>query len=90
MWLCWLALLLVIAFACSFLAPGVDLQQAALRVFESSVSDLGRGGGEGLANFSSSDEDDAPGVVEAVSAPASPLQSVRSAPTLPLKTYTIR
>ena len=83
MWFFWLALLIAIAFACSFLAPSSGLHASALRAFEASVSELSRGG---------SDEGDEPGIVEAISAPASPLRSVRSAPTPtpPLKTSNIR
>ena len=82
MWLCWLALLIAVAFGCSFLAPSSGLHASALRAFEASVSELSRGG---------SDECDEPGVLEAVSAPAS-LRRVRSAPrpTPPLKMSNIR
>ena len=82
----WLVLLVAIAFGCSFLAPGSGLHASALRAVEASVSELSRG------DFSSSDEGDEPGIAEAVSAPAPPLRSVRSAPrpTPPLKTSNIR
>ena len=84
MWLFWLALLIAIAFGCSFLAPSSGLHASALRAFEASVSELSRG------DFSSSDEGD--GIAEAVSAPAPPLRSERAAPrpTLPLRTSSIR
>ena len=89
MWLFWLALLIAIAFGCSFLAPSSGLHASALRAFEASVSELSRGGG---ANISSSDEGDELGVLADSSAPAPPLRSVRSAPrpTPPLKTSNIR
>ena len=55
MWLFWLALLIAVAFGCSFLAPSSDLHASALRAFDASVSMLSRGdiestlsdGGEG-------------------------------------------
>ena len=83
MWLFWLALLIAVAFGCSFLAPSSGLHASALRAFEASVSELSRGG---------SDECDEPGVLADISVPAPPLRSVRSAPrpTPPLKTSNIR
>eukprot|EP00975_Prorocentrum_lima_P061416 12874214-Prorocentrum_lima.AAC.1 len=58
LWVCWLALLIAIAFECSFLAPGSGLPKSALQAFDSSVSMLSRGGDEDLATFSSGDGDD--------------------------------
>ena len=42
MWLFWLALLIAIAFGCSFLAPSSGLHASALRALEASVSELSR------------------------------------------------
>ena len=56
MWLCWIVLLVAIAFGCSSLAPGSGLHKSALRAFDASVFMLGRGGGD--------DEDDEDGLPE--------------------------
>ena len=37
MWLCWLAILVAIAFGCTFLAPDSGLRKSALQAFDSSV-----------------------------------------------------
>ena len=42
MWLCWLAILVVIAFGCTFLAPDSGLHKSALQAFDSSVRMLSR------------------------------------------------
>ena len=58
MWLFfWLALLIAIAFGCSFLAPSSDLHTSALRAFDSSISTLSRGGIETTVSDGSDEED---------------------------------
>ena len=42
MWLCWLAILVVIALGCAFLAPDSGLHNSALQAFDSSVRMLSR------------------------------------------------
>ena len=88
--LCWLVILLAIAFCCSFVAPDSGLHKSALQAFDSSVGVLRRAGVE---------QEDAPGIAGraegsfrgSVSASAQ-LRSLRTAPrpTLPLRTSGIR
>ena len=89
MWLFWLALLIAVAFGCSFLAPSSDLHASALRAFDSSVSTLSRGDIE-TSMTDGSDAEDKQSVVEA--APAPPARSVRATPrpTLAVKTSQYR
>ena len=90
LWL-WLALLIVIAVGCSFLASGSGLHHSALRAFDSSVFLLSRGGAEQSTPSHCSDEDDEHSVgVSIASAP--PLHNIRAAPrpTLPWRTSNIR
>ena len=104
MWLCWLAILVVIAFGCTFLAPDSGLHKSALQAFDSSVRMLSRVDAEPSATTRSrvrtDCEDDGPRIARgaagalpsriAASTPA--LRSVRAAPrpTTPLRTSTIR
>ena len=89
MWLFWLALLIAVAFGCSFLAPSSDLHASALRAFESSVSALSRGDIE-TTMTDGSDAEDEQSVVKVIAAP--PAKRVRATPrpTLPVKTSQIR
>ena len=84
MWLCWLALLVAIAFGCSFLAPGSGLHASALRAFDSSVSMLSRGDIESTLSDGGDEEDED-------NAGRRPVRSVASRqPVAPLKTSAIR
>ena len=89
MWLFWLALLIAVAFGCSFLAPSSDLHASALRAFESSVSALSCGDIE-TTMTDGSDAEDEQSVVKVIAAP--PAKRVRATPrpTLPVKTSQIR
>ena len=89
MWLFWLALLIAVAFGCSFLAPSSVLHASALRAFDSSISTLSRGDIE-TSMTDGSDAEDKQSVVEAVAAP--PARSVRATPrpTLAVKTSQYR
>ena len=98
MWLCWLAILVVIALGCAFLAPDSGLHNSALQAFDSSVRMLSRVDAEQSATTRSrvrtDCEDDGPRIARgaagalpsriAASTPA--LRSVRGA----LRTSTIR
>ena len=98
MWLCWLAILVAIAFGCTFLAPDSGLHKSALQAFDSSVRMLSRVDAEPSATTRSrvrtDCEDDGPRIARgaagalpsriAASTPA--LRSVRGA----LRTSTIR
>ena len=84
MWLRWLALLIAIAFGCSFLAPGSGLHASALRAFDSSVSMLSRGDIESTLSDGGDEEDED-------NAGRRPVRSVASRqPVAPLKTSAIR
>ena len=89
MWLFWLALLIAIAFGCSFLAPGSGLHASALRAFESSVSALSRGDIE-TTMTDGSDAEDEQSVVKVIAAPPAKRVRATPGPTLPVKTSQIR
>ena len=97
MWLCWLAILVAIAFGCTFLAPDSGLHKSALQAFDSSVRMLSRVDAEPSATTRSrvrtDCEDDGPGALPSrITASTPALRSVRGAPrpTPPLRTSTIR
>ena len=102
MWLCWLAILVAIAFGCTFLAPDSGLHKSALQAFDSSVRMLSRVDAEPSATTRSSTDcvDDGPRIARGaagalpsrITASTPALRSVRGAPrpTPPLRTSTIR
>ena len=104
MWLCWLAILVVIALGCAFLAPDSGLHNSALQAFDSSVRMLSRVDAEPSATTRSrvrtDCEDDGPRIARGaagalpsrITASTPTLRSVRGAPrpTPPLRTSTIR
>ena len=79
MWLCWLALLIAIAFGCSFLAPGSGLHASALRAFDSSVSMLSRGDIESTFRSVASRQPVAPLKTSAIRRRVTPLMQKRVA-----------
>ena len=91
MWLCWLAILVVIAFGCTFLAPDSGLHKSALQAFDSSVRRLSREAveqaGTTRSRVRTDCEDDGPRIARGA---AAALPSRITASTPALRTSTIR
>ena len=91
MWLCWLAILVVIALGCAFLAPDSDLHNSALQAFDSSVRMLSREAveqsGTTRSRVRTDCEDDGPRIARGA---AAALPSRITASTPALRTSTIR